>query len=91
MTERIELESSTISPSKFPSKEVPSPANAPSYSLNVSYIRSTNAGKSLLAKGRTNATQPYSAFFDENGSMNQEAFERWLGELVETTMDRKLD
>jgi len=91
MTERIELESSTISPSKYPSKEVPSPANAPSYSLNVSYIRSTNAGKSLLAKGRTNATQPYSTFFDENGSMNQEAFEQWLGELVETTMDRKLE
>jgi len=90
ITERIELESVTAPPSKYPSKEVASPANAPSYRLTVSYMRSTNAGKSLLAKGRTNAAQPYSAFFDENGTMDQEAFERWLGELVESTMNGKL-
>jgi signal peptidase complex subunit 2 len=90
ITERIELDSATIPPSKYPSKEAPSPANAPSYQLTVSYMRSTNAGKSLLAKGRTNASQPYSAFFDENGAMDQESFERWLGELVESTMDGKV-
>jgi len=90
ITEMIELESATIPPSKYPSKEVPSPANAPSYQLTVSYMRSTNAGKSLLAKGRSNAAQPYSAFFDESGTMNQESFERWLGELVESTMNGKI-
>jgi len=89
ITERIELESATIPPSKYLSKEAPSSANSPSYQLTVSYMRSTNGGKSLLAKGRTNAAQSYSAFFDENGTMEQEAFERWLGELVESTMDGK--
>jgi signal peptidase complex subunit 2 len=91
ITERIELASTTVPPPKYPSKETPSPANAPSYRLTVSYKRSTNAGKSLLAKGRTNTAQPYSAFFDENGTMDQQAFERWLGELVESTMDGKLE
>jgi len=89
ITERIELDSATIPSSKL-SKEVASPTNAPSYQLTVSYMRYTNAGKSLLAKGRTNAAQSYGIFFDENGTMDQEAFERWLGELVESTMDGKL-
>jgi len=89
ITERIELESATLPPSKL-SKETPSPSNAPSYQLTVSYVRSTNAGKSLLAKGRANTSRPYSAFFDENGTMDQDVFERWLGELVESTMDGKV-
>jgi len=89
ITERIQLESMTIPPSKSPLTETSSPLNAPSYQLAVSYVRSTNGGKSLLTKGRTSAAQTYSAFFDENGTMDQEAFERWLGELVETSMDGK--
>jgi signal peptidase complex subunit 2 len=68
----------------------PSPTNAPSYQLAVSYVRSTNGGKSLLAKGRTSASQSYSAFFDEKGTMNQVVFEQWVGELVEQGMDGKL-
>jgi signal peptidase complex subunit 2 len=88
ITERIQLTSSTLPPStKTPSL---SPANAPSYQLAVSYVRSTNGGKSLLAKGRTKSSKTYSAFFDEQGTMDQDAFERWVGELVEEGMDGKL-
>lgn len=88
ITERIQLTSSTLPPSK--KSLSPSPANSPSYQLAVSYVRSTNGGKSLLAKGRTNASIPFSSFFDEQGTMDQEAFERWVGELVEQGMDGKL-
>ncbi|TFK32326.1 microsomal signal peptidase 25 kDa subunit-domain-containing protein [Crucibulum laeve] len=61
----------------------------PAYSLSLSYVRSTNGGKSLLAKGKTRSAQPYTAFFDEQGTMDQERFERWVGELVEQGMDGK--
>lgn len=87
ITERIHITSTTISPSHFSTS--PSPFNAPSYQLGVSYVRSTNGGKSLLAKGRTKASKSYSFFFDEQGNMNQDAFERWVGELVEQGMDGK--
>ncbi|KIM46737.1 hypothetical protein M413DRAFT_23099 [Hebeloma cylindrosporum] len=88
ITERIQLSSSTLSPST--KSHSPSPANSPSYQLAVSYVRSTNGGKSLLAKGRTKSSKAFSAFFDEQGTMDQEAFERWVGDLVEQGMDGKL-
>ena len=88
--ERIQLNSTTLPVSPSTLSTTPSPANAPSYQLAISYVRSTNGGKSLLAKGRTKASQSYSAFFDEKGTMNQVLFERWVGELVEQGMDGKL-
>jgi len=88
ISERIHITSSTIPASK-PSTSL-SPANSPSYELGVTYVRSTNAGKSLLAKGKTKAIQHFSSFFDEEGTMQQEAFEQWVGELVEQAMDGKL-
>jgi len=87
--ERIQINSTTLPLSSPTLSTKPSPANAPSYQLAISYVRSTNGGKSLLAKGRTNASQSYSAFFDEKGTMNQVIFERWVGELVEQAMDGK--
>lgn len=52
-------------------------------------MQSTSGGKSLLAKNRAQGSKEYSAFFDENGVMVQEVFERWVGELVEGTMEGK--
>jgi len=88
ITERIHLTSTTV-PSAKPSTATTS-SNSPSYQLAVSYVRSTNGGKSLLAKGRTKSSQTYSAFFNEQGNMDQDVFERWVGELVEQGMDGKL-
>ena len=88
--ERIQLNSTTLPVSPSTLSATPSPANAPSYQLAISYVRSTNGGKSLLAKGRTKASRSYSAFFDEKGMMNQVVFEQWVGELVEQGMDGKL-
>lgn len=61
----------------------------PAYELSLNYVRSTNGGKSLLAKGKTRSTKGYNAFFDDKGVMNQEIFERWVGELVEQAMEGK--
>lgn len=33
----------------------------------------------------------YSAFFDEEGRMDQERFEKWVGELVENAMEGRRD
>lgn len=61
----------------------------PAYELSVTYVRSTNGGKSLLAKGKTRSAREYNAFFDESGTMHQEGFEQWVGELVEQAMEGK--
>ncbi|EEB89182.1 hypothetical protein MPER_12746 [Moniliophthora perniciosa FA553] len=61
----------------------------PAYDVSVTYVRSTSGGKSLLAKGKTHGVKEYNAFFDEQGTMDQEKFERWIGELVEQAMEGK--
>ncbi|KAJ7758418.1 hypothetical protein B0H14DRAFT_3117054 [Mycena olivaceomarginata] len=76
ITERITLSSRTL-----PSASIP-----PQYALALTYVRSTSANKSLLAKGKTQAEAPYSRFFDAEGTMDADAFERWVGELVEDGM-----
>ncbi len=80
VTERITLSSKTT-----PSK----PSSPPTYSLSVAYVRSTNAGKSLLARGKMQNAKSYGGFFDETGVMNQEIFEEWVGNLVEQAMEGK--
>ncbi|KAJ7750993.1 microsomal signal peptidase 25 kDa subunit-domain-containing protein [Mycena maculata] len=92
MTERITLSSRTL-PVSFLSKSPPAssfsavgPATPPQYRLALTYVRSTSANKSLLAKGKTQAAAPYSLFFDAAGTMDFDAFERWVGELVEEGM-----
>ncbi|KAJ6511909.1 microsomal signal peptidase 25 kDa subunit-domain-containing protein [Mycena vitilis] len=89
ITERITLSSRTqpVSVSLLPSKKpTPASASAPQYALALNYVRSTSANKSLLAKGKTHAEAPYSRFFDAEGTMDADAFERWVGELVEDGM-----
>ncbi|KIJ61591.1 hypothetical protein HYDPIDRAFT_115748 [Hydnomerulius pinastri MD-312] len=87
ITERITLSSRTL-PAPSASSQA-SPANSPLYSLNITYLQSTSGGKSLLAKNRALGSKEYSAFFDEKGTMAQESFERWVGELVEGAMEGK--
>ena len=86
ITERVTISSRSVPISVSPSS---SPANAPSYSLSITYVQSTSGGKSLLAKNRAQGSKEYSAFFDENGVMVQEAYEQWVGELVEGAMEGK--
>ncbi|KAJ6521391.1 signal peptidase complex subunit 2 [Mycena vulgaris] len=87
MTERITLSSRTL-PVSFPPKSASAPGASipPQYALALTYVRSTSANKSLLAKGKTHAEAPYARFFDAEGTMDPDAFERWVGELVEEGM-----
>ena len=78
VTERITLSARTL-----PS----TPEKAPHYSLSVAYLRSSGAGKSLLAKGRADAARGYDAFFDAAGVLDQGRFEAWLSELVGRVME----
>ena len=82
VTERITINSRTT-----PS----SPQSPPGYALGLSYVRSAAGGKTLLGRGRTNEERPYTAFFDADGVMDQERFERWLGEVVGRVMDGKAE
>lgn len=80
ITEKITLSSRT----ERATRDTP-----PMYELSVTYLRSTSGGKSLLAKGRTTGTAGYNGFFDAAGVMEQEKFERWVGERVEEAMEGK--
>ncbi|KAF8069131.1 microsomal signal peptidase 25 kDa subunit-domain-containing protein [Lyophyllum atratum] len=84
-SKRIITERITISSTTKPVKKT----NPPQYSLSLHYVRSTSGGKSLLAKGKTQGAKEYNAFFDEPGTLDQERFEQWVGELVEKTMEGK--
>ncbi|KAF8645532.1 hypothetical protein AX16_007757 [Volvariella volvacea WC 439] len=84
ITERITISSSTLPAQSQGNKP-------PSYQLALNYVRSTSGGKSLLGKGRKKSAEGYSRFFDEKGVMDQEAFEKWVGGLVEEVIDGKLD
>lgn len=80
VTERITMSSNTV-----PS----SPSNPPAYFLSATYVRSASGGKSLLGRGKASNQRSYNAFFDENGTMDQERFESWVTELVERVMQDK--
>lgn len=88
LAKRIETENITVSTRSLPPKggEGP-PANVPRYHASVASVRSSNGGKSLLGKGKLVEERPYNEFFDENGTMDQEAFERWVGDLAERVID----
>jgi len=80
VTERITLSSRTESVDND---------KPPAYDLSLTYVRSTSGGKSLLARGKTHEVKEYNAFFDKQGTMDQERFEKWVGELVEQAMEGK--
>jgi len=80
ITERITLSSSTEPVKK---------STPPAYALSLHYVRSASSGKSLLAKERIQGSKGYNSFFDEQGVLDHERFERWVGELVEQAIEGK--
>lgn len=82
---RIVSERITLSSQTRPVKG----SQPPAYEIGVTYVRSASGGKSLLAKGKTRGSKEYNAFFDDQGTMDQEKFERWVGEMVEQAMEGK--
>jgi len=80
-TERLTISSHTHFPANAPAKGLSH--QPPKYSITLQYLRSSNSGKSLLAKGTISGVKGYNEFFDEAGTMDQERFEKWLASLVE--------
>ncbi|KAI0000849.1 microsomal signal peptidase 25 kDa subunit-domain-containing protein [Russula vinacea] len=78
VTERITLNTRT-KPS--------TPENPPAYTISLTYRRSTNGGKSLLNRGEASESRPYTAFFDEQGVLDHDRFETWIGEIVGRVME----
>lgn len=87
LDKRIVTERITISSTSTPSK----PDSPPAYALKLSFVRSTSGGKSLLSKGRSSIQSGYNGFFDENGVLDQEVFERWAGAAVAAVMEGKTE
>lgn len=86
-TENITVESRTnTSPgtTAFPSKVEP-----PHYALSITYVRSSNAGKSIIRRGSAQAEKSYTELFDEEGKMDRSVFELWLGGIVERVVEER--
>ena len=83
LAKRIETEHINVASRTIPSQQ----GRAPRYSVSVSYVRSANGGKSLLGRGTGQDERGYNEFFDEEGTMDQERFEHWVGGLVERVVD----
>ncbi|VDC05712.1 unnamed protein product [Peniophora sp. CBMAI 1063] len=84
LDKRIVTERVTIASRTNPS----SPKNAPAYSIKLSFVRSSNGGKSLLGKSAEDEARPYTAFFDSEGTMDQPRFESWVGDVVGRAMEK---
>jgi signal peptidase complex subunit 2 len=78
VTERITLGTRT---------QPSTPENPPAYSLTLKYRHSTNAGKSLLNRGESSESRPYTAFFDEQGILDHDCFETLVREIVGRVME----
>lgn len=85
LAKRIVTERITVSSRTVPSQ----PERAPRYSVSVAYVSSSNGGKSLLGRGTGSDEKGYNEFFDEEGTLDQERFDGWVGGLVERVMDAK--
>ncbi|KAF7297569.1 hypothetical protein MKEN_01379400 [Mycena kentingensis (nom. inval.)] len=90
-SKRIETERITISSRTVPVSASSPAQNTPQYTLAVTYLRSTSANKSLLARNKTSSQAPYTSFFDDNGVLDASVFERWVGGVVEESMGAVVD
>ncbi|KZT60894.1 microsomal signal peptidase 25 kDa subunit [Calocera cornea HHB12733] len=83
---RIETERLIVS-----SKLNPTPRTNPTYTLTLSYKRTTNSGKTLLhsASRKRWPGSPIARWFDKDGNMDVPAFERYVGDLVADAMGVK--
>ena len=76
--ERITLGSRVLPPT--------APGRAPRYELSVAYVHSTNGGKLLLGRARERAEESFGAWFDAEGTLDEDAFDAWLAALVARAM-----
>jgi len=73
------------------SKLNPKPRTNPTYTLTLSYKRTTNGGKTLLhsASPKPMVETPVARWFDKEGNMDVPGFEAWVGDLVAGAMGVK--
>jgi signal peptidase complex subunit 2 len=79
---QIETERLTVSSKTLPS----STTTPPQYSLELEYLHSANGGKAVLKHGRQLGSRGYNTFFDAQGNMLLEVFDRWVESLVSETI-----
>ncbi|KAL7409739.1 microsomal signal peptidase 25 kDa subunit-domain-containing protein [Mrakia frigida] len=62
---------------------LPKPARVPIYTITLSSSRSTNAGKSLLARVSLSSSRPIGEFVDASGVVDLRGIEDWVEGLVD--------
>ncbi|KAB5590783.1 SPC25 domain-containing protein [Ceratobasidium theobromae] len=77
----IETERLTIGAKTKPSEKKNFSAG-PRYSLTATYVHTANNGKSLIRKSKESIEAPFTIWFDEEGKMDEVAFNEWLNGFV---------
>lgn len=67
-------------------KPATQPVDSPEYALTLSYVRSHGGGKAKTIIRKTSSTEErlYTAFYDEEGTLDELAFIAWLSEFCES-------
>jgi len=73
LTERLTVSSKTIKST---------PTTPPQYSLDISYLYSSNGGKTVIKRGRESGQKEYNTLFDSDGQLSLENLEQWVEGLV---------
>ncbi|KDQ06905.1 hypothetical protein BOTBODRAFT_140652 [Botryobasidium botryosum FD-172 SS1] len=82
-SERITIASRTVPHAPSPLAGTPAITNAPSYSLTLSYVRTSGGGKTLIRRSNlADQVQSYSAFFEDDGTLDEVKYSAWVEELV---------
>ncbi|KAF8325018.1 microsomal signal peptidase 25 kDa subunit-domain-containing protein [Cantharellus anzutake] len=85
LSSRIETEKITID-----AETSLSPSSSPLYCLSLTYVRSSNSGKTLIRRTQLNKQErPYTSLFDSEGNFDQSRFTAWLHELSLGLVDDK--
>jgi len=78
LANRIETERVTLASETSPA---PSPSSSPLYSLTLTYVRSSNGGKTLITRNQLAQQKEYVSLFDAEGTLDELALIAWLREL----------
>jgi len=88
LVHRIEVERITINSE---TKPAPTHSESPSYSLAISYIRSTgkSKNKTILWKSSVTVEKKYTDIFDVEGTLDEGALIAWLAESSASVIEDK--
>lgn len=72
-------------------KPAPAPTSSPQYALTLSYTRYAGGGKTktIIRKAQATHARPYTAFFNEEGTLDELRLVAWLSQSSASVLEEK--